>query len=421
MPTISVVIPTRDRPAFVRQALGSLVAQQFSDFEVVVADNPLNAPCKEVVAEFGDERFRYRRADRPLSMHDNWEAGCAEATGDYVGVMIDKTVWLPSTMSHAMSILEETSASVLSWWNAHFRPDDERSGLTEGDYHLYHHPPRGLTRFSGTGELEQAVSLSIPRGRQGPEWFRGKICFGLYRRDVLERIRGRIGRVFEPISPDYTSRIAALATAPSFVDAGVPLQLSYFSKGSTGARVQRDPVVAKRLLDEIDPGLVDRLPIPGVYTSQHNIVAHDYLLAERLEAAELNRQNLMVRAREDLALDVEWPNRKLRREQSRLLAEAERRAGYSRRDIWAGHTAVRLRPWIEAVRELPTLPYRTILRAPRLHRAVRRVLGKPPVDPAWEAGVHPNTLAGAISEAETQLAEVQRTDGGSEAGRSAAD
>jgi hypothetical protein len=401
MPTISVVIPTRDRPEFVRQALRSLLAQRFEDFEVVVADNPVTAPSEEVVAEFEDERIRYLRAERPLSMHDNWEAGCAGLRGDYVAVMIDKTVWLPSTMGRALGILEETSASVVSWWDSSFEPDDERSSLTEGAYYAYRHPPSEPTPFSGAEELSRAMAFDVRRGLEGPSYFRGKICFGLYRRDILDGIRDRIGRLFPPICPDYTSRTAALSIASTFVDAGVPLQLSFSSETSTGRQQGRDPLFAKRFLDEIDPGLVEQLPIPGVFASHHNIVAHDYLLAERLGEGELDRLNLANRAREDLD-ETEWPDEELRREQYRLVAQAERRAGRSRMAIQAGRTAQRLRVRGAgagaAVREAAI---RLVQRMPPLHRAVRRALGRPPG--ALEPEASSGTLSEAILAAESRL------------------
>jgi glycosyltransferase involved in cell wall biosynthesis len=408
MPTVSVVLPTRDRPAFVRQALGSLVAQAFTDFEVVVADNPVRDPCKAAVDELGDERVRYIRPERPLSMHDNWESGCAATTGDYVGVVIDKTVWLPSTLSHALALLEESSASVISWWSSSFAPHDVRASLTKGRYYAYPDPPRGPAEFDGAGEIAGATAFDVRRGGEGPAYFRGKICFGLYRRDVLDGIRDRVGRLFPPVAPDYTSRAAALATAPSFLDAGVPLQLSYLTEVSSGRRFELDASWAKTFLDEIDPGVIDRLPLTGVYASHHNVVAHDYLVAERLGTCKLNRLNLARRAREDLAIVEQWPDSRERRRQYRLLADAERRAGRSSLGVWRSRAAVRLGPAVAAGRAAPhgvrELQYRTLLRMPRVHGALRRLLRRPPAPaPRPAPPVTAGTLESAIRAAESQL------------------
>ncbi len=400
MPTISVVVPTRDRPLFLRQALRSLVAQDFSDFEVIVADNPMTTPSESVVEEFGDDRFRYLRADRPLSMHDNWEAGFAAANGEHVGLMTDRMVWLPSTASCALALLEESAADVISWWYCSFEALDEQSDLTIGHYYPYPHALTGPRSFSGREELAKAMSFSVRRGTEGPAECRGNICFGLYRRDVVDGIRDRLGRVFPPVSPDHTSRVGALLTGTSFVDAGVPLQLSYSSETSNLRQSEKDLDYTRRFLEEVDPGRVDRLPIPGLYASLHNVIAHDFLIAEKLGVAELDRHNLAARAREDLDEVERWPDEAVRREQYRLLRAAERRVGRSMLGIQAGRAMLGARRQAAATRvALRELPYRLLLRMPRLRRSLRRMAGKPPLAPAQE----PDTLAGAISAAEADL------------------
>src|SRR3954453_142360 len=104
MPALSVVLPTRDRPHFVRHALASVLAQDVDDLEVIVADNAQESTCREVVDDLADPRIRYLAPPRPLSMHENWEFGCEAATGDFTAVMIDKTVWLPSTARRALEV-----------------------------------------------------------------------------------------------------------------------------------------------------------------------------------------------------------------------------------------------------------------------------------------------------------------------------
>jgi glycosyltransferase involved in cell wall biosynthesis len=412
MPTISVVIPTRDRPQFVRQALKSLAAQTFSDFDVVVADNPANAPCDRVVSEFEDDRFRYLPAERPLSMHENWERGCAAASGEYVGVMIDKTLWLPSTMSRAIAIMEDHSASVLSWWTSSFVPSDEEADLTSGIYHPNPLEAPTPQEFSGAEELTRAMTFGVPRGSEGPSYFRGKICFGLYRQDVLDGMRRQFGGLFRPISPDYVSRVASLLTASRCVDAGASLQLSFMSRTSTGGRVSADPLVAKRFLDDIDPGLIDQLPIPGVFASHHNIVAYDYLPAEQKGVARLDRGNLARRAREDLDAIDRWPSRSVRRRQYRLLAAGERRAGISRMEVertrarksrehWSSETA---RRW----HHLREAQYKALISRPQLHNSLRRLRGRPPLSPPSERPAppaEPRTLAEAILSAESRISD----------------
>jgi len=51
-------------------------------------------------------------------MHDNWESGMQRATGDFLAVVIDKTILHPSALELANRALEDDpGADLVSWWN----------------------------------------------------------------------------------------------------------------------------------------------------------------------------------------------------------------------------------------------------------------------------------------------------------------
>src|SRR5882724_7228847 len=133
-PFCSIVVPTRDRPEFLRYCLLSLRQQTFLDFEVIVSDNYVSTPAKDVFDEIADSRFRYVTPENPLSMPDNWEFGVSLAAGKYVGVLIDKTVLIPSALQFAQDSVAEKPAQIVSWWNDGYNPFDEASGYDKGSY-----------------------------------------------------------------------------------------------------------------------------------------------------------------------------------------------------------------------------------------------------------------------------------------------
>src|ERR671919_2467208 len=101
MPRFSVVVPTRDRPDLLDFCLEGLAAQTFADVEVIVSDNATQRSARDVFDRWARSGWRYVTPERPLPMHENFERGCAEATGDYVAVVIDKTVLHPSALDVA--------------------------------------------------------------------------------------------------------------------------------------------------------------------------------------------------------------------------------------------------------------------------------------------------------------------------------
>jgi len=325
-----VLVPTRDRPDLLGFCLEGLAQQAFPDVEVVVADNPVELPAGDVFERWRKDGWRYVRPDEPLSMHDNWEFGLRHATGELVAVVIDKTILHPSALELANRALEDDpEADLVSWWNDGFDPEDEAGHV--GDGILIPTPEtREPERFDPAAELRKMFSFDERRGEDPVHYFRGKIVFGAYSRSLLERIREACGQVFFPLTPDYTSRTAGLALTRGAIDMGRPLLVSYNSRRSNGQRAASRASYAKSFVLEADPAALERLPIPGLYASVHNLVAFDCLTSARRLAGErlpeLDRENLVRRAREDLEL-VDWHSAEERDEQYGRLEAEERRLG----------------------------------------------------------------------------------------------
>ena len=381
-PLLSVAVPTRNRPRFLRQALLSLHRQTFPDLEVIVCDNS-DAPSPEPVADLLGGMVRWVRPPSMLAMHDNWEFAVTQARGEHVAVMIDKTVWLPTTAETAARELQKTDADLVSWWQECYRPDDEDTALEPGTYYPTSDHVSQPTRFEGIDELRLRFSFDRRREALGPHWYRGKICFGFYRRDLVQRIVAAQGRLFLPVSPDYTSMLGALALVRCAVDLGRPLQLAYLSRVSNGSRVQFDAESARGFLDslDVDGGLIRDLPIPGLYSSQHIVIASDYVRGARLHhladrGVALDMANLVVRAREDLACIRRWSDgEELARQQAilrdaaaalpgRVAAASRTRAVLRSRMVRGYYT---LAPWADRVR-----PARDLLRWLRGRPPIRR-------------------------------------------------
>lgn len=305
-PFVTIAIPTRNRPELIGYCMESLAKQSFTDFEVIISDNHTGKPCKHIFERFADSRFRYVTPPSSLSMYDNWEFACSFASGEYLTVLIDKTVLRPSALQIMYEVLQQNQVEVISWWNESYNLVDEDSGYGKGWYRpsfqsvspYYFDPKR---------EIERRFRLDVRRGREGIKYYLGKICFGAYHRSLMQRITKNLGRLFHPIAPDYTSMLAALTYAESAIDIGEPLLISINSKLSTGQNQSLYPEVALKFIVEIDPSLsiLEAFPIRGLYTSQHNTVAHDYATMQQrigtpLQHVTLNMPNLYIRAKEDL-------------------------------------------------------------------------------------------------------------------------
>lgn len=281
-PRFSVLIPTRDRPAYVKNALESVLEQSFGDFEVIVCDNYKNRSCQTEVEAFGDPRVRYIKPPTPLAMHDNWEFAIDEARGDYVLVVIDKTLLRLNALERLQAATLSHPAEVYSWTSdAYYLTHEKEDDVGQG----YLVPVRAVGEpFYVDCKQEMAARLSFQDriGSEGPSYVYGKICFGAFSRKIINQIKERLGRVCPLISPDYTSKTSALLCTDRLVDLNSSCAVHLNTQISNGMLFSQNSAHARRFLAEA--GLSERefkeLPIPNVFCSVHNICAYDWRIMD---------------------------------------------------------------------------------------------------------------------------------------------
>ncbi len=103
---VSVTIPTHNRAHFVGQAIESVLAQTFRDFELIVCDNASTDATREVVGQYADPRLRYLRHSENVGMAGNWLSGLAAARGEYIAFLGDDDWWFPDFLARLTPPLE---------------------------------------------------------------------------------------------------------------------------------------------------------------------------------------------------------------------------------------------------------------------------------------------------------------------------
>jgi glycosyltransferase involved in cell wall biosynthesis len=88
-PLVSVIIPTYNRAEFLREAIQSVLAQTYTNFELLILDNCSPDHTPEVVAEFDDARIKYLRHQCNIGGIANWIYGMHWAKGDFFSVLGD--------------------------------------------------------------------------------------------------------------------------------------------------------------------------------------------------------------------------------------------------------------------------------------------------------------------------------------------
>lgn len=118
-------MPTYSRPEGVHAAVASVLAQTFTDLEVIVTDDSEHS--QDLARDFPDDRLRYFPNPERLGMAANWQRGLSLARGRYVGLLMDDDWLLPTYVERCLAVFEEEAATGVVFANHFF---DEGGKLT---------------------------------------------------------------------------------------------------------------------------------------------------------------------------------------------------------------------------------------------------------------------------------------------------
>ncbi|MGK7876190.1 MAG: glycosyltransferase family 2 protein [Xenococcaceae cyanobacterium] len=103
-PKVSVIIPTYNRSHFIKDAVDSVLAQTYQDFELIVVDDGSTDGTQEVLADYR-ERLKYiYQENQGRSVARN--LGAKNAKGKYIAFLDSDDMWTPMKLERQLQVLE---------------------------------------------------------------------------------------------------------------------------------------------------------------------------------------------------------------------------------------------------------------------------------------------------------------------------
>ena len=113
-PTVSVVMPTRGRPAYVRRAINSVLGQSFPDFELLILDNSLQ-PDKDKIREMSTLDSRILFVDRGnVGVTEARKLGAVLAHGKLFALLDSDDYWARERLEKHVEVWSHNRIG-LSW------------------------------------------------------------------------------------------------------------------------------------------------------------------------------------------------------------------------------------------------------------------------------------------------------------------
>lgn len=273
-PQFSIVIPTRNRARLLRGALQSLCNQTFRDFEVIISDDHSEDDTRSVVASFADARFRLVSPPTRFAMADHYEFAASHARGEYINFMPDRSLFYSKALARIKEIIDQSKHPLIGWNGDRYDDGDVLN------CRMYQYRRSGkITQCSSDRLLRAYYRMDLQKLGFPAATPASSMCH----RRLVEKIRKEgTGRLVNPVIPDMTFPVAALANSPSFlrIDESLCVAAGHWASIGANMHANRASAVAA-LVGASSNGFCSRVPCRGLFANA-NLVADDLLMLREL-------------------------------------------------------------------------------------------------------------------------------------------
>lgn len=292
VPLVSVIMPVYNTEAYVGEAIRSVLAQHFTDFELIVVDDGSADGSAQVVRSFDDPRIRFEQNSSNLGVSRTLNRALELARGTYIARHDSDDVSLPERIGRQVAFLQaHPECGIVGTYATTTTPEGKGLSVIE------HHPTTDAgIRFAQFFDSAFVSSTVI------------------FKRELLERTGGFDEDPTRPIWDDYDmwSRLVRYTNA-----ANLPqhlLRYRMLDSGLTGTTAHARAMVMEQRRRNIRfaiPAVNERiLELTAAIGFQHSrctkeelqqVLALQYQLidhceptpAERADMEELARQRAM--------------------------------------------------------------------------------------------------------------------------------
>ena len=138
MPVVSVIMNVRNGAPTLREAIDSVLAQTFADWELIVWDDRSTDNSAAIVAEYRDARIRYYLSPEDAPLGKARADAIRQASAEWIAFLDQDDVWLPHKLESQLALAQnEDDVGLIYGRTVRFYP----SGF-ERDYdHAHEYKP----------------------------------------------------------------------------------------------------------------------------------------------------------------------------------------------------------------------------------------------------------------------------------------
>jgi glycosyltransferase involved in cell wall biosynthesis len=246
----SIVIPCHNRLHLLKEAVKTVLAQNYSNWELIIFDNASTLSIENYSKSLSDSRIKFSRSDSFLSVTESWNEAMSLSSGDYVTLLGDDDGLAPNYFSKLRDIITRFHKpqyiynNFYQFWHRKVAPWEPSGYIIEikhGFFFREESQPFLLSRVDAIEAVRQSLKLNINFS------YNSQAC--IFSRELLEKIDAK-RRIYKSPFPDYYIANIALIQAESIVVVPEPIAISGVSTSSFGYSMYNN-------LDEIGEKLLN--------------------------------------------------------------------------------------------------------------------------------------------------------------------
>ena len=111
---VSILVPTYQRGTLIAEAIDSILAQSYQNFEAIIVDDGSTDETREVVARYHDPRIKYfYKENGGLSSARNF--GLDRSNGEFIAFLDSDDIWLSWKLAAQIELFHQRADVGMSW------------------------------------------------------------------------------------------------------------------------------------------------------------------------------------------------------------------------------------------------------------------------------------------------------------------
>ncbi len=106
-PTVSVIMNCLNCEKYLREAIDSVFAQTYEDWEIIFWEDNASKDNSENIAKSYGNKLRYFRSDVSLPLYGSRNLAVQETRGKYIAILDCDDIWLPTKLEEQIPLLEQ--------------------------------------------------------------------------------------------------------------------------------------------------------------------------------------------------------------------------------------------------------------------------------------------------------------------------